>query len=170
MAQAVYYVARTNEDLVHYGVLGMKWGVRRNARLLASSRRNKKIRKANEDYYNEKIDKSTRDARVKKAKIERDKVLEDTKAKVKNSSERELKKTSDELKSQVAKEVSNYQVKRGMAYANEIFTKYNAVSYGVVAAAGVASANPALAAAGAVGIASSAAYGAGRNWVLDRYS
>lgn len=36
--------------IYHYGVKGMKWGVRRDFRVLANNRRNKAIKEAKRDY------------------------------------------------------------------------------------------------------------------------
>ena len=38
------------EYLQHYGIPGMKWGIRKNARLLANHRRNAEVRKIKKDY------------------------------------------------------------------------------------------------------------------------
>ena len=51
------YDYNNQEYLQHYGVPGMKWGIRRNSRLLANHNRNEKVRTAKLDYKTGKIDK-----------------------------------------------------------------------------------------------------------------
>lgn len=170
MSDIKYYITKNNEDVVHYGVLGMKWGIRRNTRLLASHRRNKKVRKAKMDYFDEKIDNDTKKERIRQANTERKQTLRSTKEQVKNSSAKQIKETSEKLSKQVVDEVPNYKIKRGAAYVNEFMSKYQGAEYGVITAAGVVSANPTLTIAGATGLVGTAIGAVGRNWVLDNLS
>lgn len=43
------------DDLAHYGVPGMRWGVRRNLHVLSNNRRNNAVRDARIKYKNKQI-------------------------------------------------------------------------------------------------------------------
>ncbi len=60
------YIITTNGELKHYGVLGMKWGVRRGNSARAYEKASKKLRK-----LDRKADKAVEKAYDKKAKADR---------------------------------------------------------------------------------------------------
>ena len=154
------YVLTSDGELYHYGVPGMKWGVRRDARILASSHRNKRIREAKAAYKAGKITKETRDAEIQSAKHDKKKMLNKTKERfVKAKTDVERQRLAIDIRNKTTKEVPHATLKRGAYVVNALFGGVNAVSTGVSAAAMVMI-NPAFAgvaiASAAVGIAAEA--------------
>ena len=148
-------ITRTKEDeLCHYGVPGMKWGVRRDIRLLANSRRNKAVREAKEKYKAGRITKATRDSRINKANVAKKQDIDLMTKKVANAqtAEKQIKASAD-ISKMVMKEVPNYKIKRGAATVNNILSNGRIKGLGIASIVGVATANPALAVAGAAGMA-----------------
>ena len=85
------YVVTKDGELHHYGVKGMKWGVRRDYRVLANHRRNQAVRDAKKDYREGKISKSDRKEAIKKAKNYTKDFKKETKAQFKNAKTRGLR-------------------------------------------------------------------------------
>lgn len=156
------YILTLDGELYHYGVKGMKWGVRRDARLLTKGRRNQQVRGAREAYKSGKISKATRDKRIEEARNRQKAEMADIKKKfanAKNDSERD--RLSQELYKKTLKEIPNAGIKRGAATVNALFGVANTASLGLSTYAMLAI-NPAFAgaaiAAGAVGVAAEAGH------------
>lgn len=139
-------------ELYHYGVKGMKWGIRRDARVLANNRRNKKVRNIKKQYELGKISKEKKRSMIRTENAKKNQYLN----KVKN----DLKKTNDEAKirsyktnlsKQTIKEVPNRRLKKGVMTAKNIVTglKIGGIVSGGASGVAIASsiANPALGAA-----------------------
>lgn len=147
-----YYVLTSDGELYHYGVAGMKWGVRRDARLLANSRRNKRVQAAKKAYKAGKITKEARDTEIASAQAAKKTMLAETKDKFRKAGTKaEREQLRREIKNKTTDEVPNVTVKRGATVVNALFGTANAASVGL-AATSVAIVNPAFAAA-AVGAA-----------------
>lgn len=154
------YILTTNGELYHYGVKGMKWGVRRDARLLTKGRRNRQVRAANEAYRSGKIDKKTRDKQIDSARKRQKSEMADIKKKFANAkTDAERERLRQELCKKTLKEIPNANIKRGASMANALLGGINAAST-VGTTAVFAAANPAFAAAyvgaGIVGVAAEA--------------
>jgi hypothetical protein len=154
------YILTSDGELYHYGVPGMKWGVRMDARILANNRRNRRIREAKVAYKAGKMTKEARDAEIQSAKHDKKKMLNETKERfVKAKTDIERQRLASDIRNKTTKEVPNVTLKRGVHVVNALFGGVNAVSTGVSAAAMVMI-NPAFAgaaiASAAVGIAAEA--------------
>lgn len=156
------YILTSDGELYHYGVKGMKWGVRRDARLLANSRRNKRVRAAREAYKAGKISKDTRDKEIESARHEKKRMLDATKkafANAKNDSERARLERA--IANQTIKEVPNASIKRGASTVNTLLGISNSASISL-ATYGLVAINPAFAgaaiSAATVGVAAEAGY------------
>lgn len=141
-----------NEELYHYGVKGMKWGVRRNTRVLANHRRNVKVRKIKNDYEVGKISKEKKKKLILEANLSKKKYIQDTNERLKNiSSETEMRKYKAEVTRQTINEVPHQRLKKGITTANKVLGGMhvaNSIATGVVGAVGAMSvpvAGPALA-------------------------
>lgn len=150
----------TEQELYHYGVPGMKWGVRRDTRIIANHRRNVEVRRHKDRYKSGKITKEQYAAAKRKANFGKKKYLEDVEIqfrRAKNESERE--RLGENIKNTAVKEVPNIKVKRGLAVANQLLGAYG-VAGSAYTAVGMAAINPAFAAAyvgaGAVSVAAEA--------------
>ena len=109
-----------SEELMHYGVLGMKWGVRRNVRLLANRRRNKSVQKIKADYKSGKITKNQKKARIQKANTDKLSYIKDTKAKFKAiDNKQDYKKAENTIAIQTLSEVSAPTIKKGATTINK---------------------------------------------------
>lgn len=140
--------------LAHYGVKGMKWGVRRNLRVLSNNRRNSEIRDAKRDYRQGKITSAQKKAAIRQATKNRDQVYKDMKSSLKNASSRaERKAKINELKNTTIKEVPHSKLKKGLNMVRHLLTT---TSVAGSTAAGVGSAGAALGAAASVGLAGAA--------------
>lgn len=123
----------TSEELYHYGVKGMKWGVRRDVELLANRRRNTAVRQARKDYRSGNITATEKKMAIKSAKADRKNFLKDTKKEyesLKTKSEKE--NASKNISKQAMKEVPNRTLKKGMRLANDILTgvRLGSLGYG----------------------------------------
>lgn len=136
----------TEQELYHYGVPGMRWGVRRDTRILANHRRNVEVRKHKDRYKAGKITKTQYVAAKRKANLGKKKYLEDVEMQFRRAkSEYEREKLGESISNTAVKEVPNIKVKRGLAVANQLLGAYN-VAGTAYTAAGMAVLNPAFAA------------------------
>lgn len=108
---------------MHYGVLGMKWGVRRDARLLAQNRRNKAVTKAKDDYELGKTTKSEKKAAIKKAKKDAKNYKKNFKREIKKEKTKEGRNKAEfDIRKQSIKEVPNRRLKKGLTTVNKLMT------------------------------------------------
>lgn len=159
-------------EIYHYGVPGMKWGVRRDTRILANHRRNVEVRQLKDKYRSGKMTKEQYSSAVKGADAKKKKYMTDVENQFRNAkNDAERNKLGENISKKTVKEVPNATVKRGVAVANQLFGTYN-IGSTAVTTAGLAIANPAFAAAylgaGAVTVAAEAGYRYVTRKLLDK--
>lgn len=160
--------------IYHYGVKGMKWGVRRDFRVLANNRRNKAIQEAKRDYKQGKTTKAERKAAIKKAKNYTKTFKKETREQYKNAKTRkERKELSKQIVKQAKEEVGLRGVKKTATTLNKAAT-VSMISGTTVALGAAFVASPGLAPliGGAYG--ANIAANLGRQWItqhiIDRVS
>lgn len=161
-------------ELYHYGVKGMKWGVRRDARILMNHRYNVEAKRLktmrdwgmidDNRYYNE----------INRAKEKKKKGLAQIEARFKNAkSDIEREKLGRNITNIAVKEVPDIKVQRGLAVANQLLG-VGSIGKTAYTAAGLSLINPAFAGAYLGAGAVTAAAQAGLTWagrqVLDTMS
>ena len=163
-----------NEELYHYGVKGMKWGVRRDFRVLASHRQNEARRRVKNDYEAGKITKAEKRQGLREAKRTKKTLKAEMKSQFKNAKTREERKALNyKIKEQTISEVRHRGIKKGATTVNRLLTVGTVGSAAVGAAVGVA-AMPAMAPLAVASLAGTVAVNAGRQklvqWGIDRLS
>ena len=161
-----------DDELKHYGIKGMKWGVRRDYRVLANHRRNEAVRKVKNDYDSGNISRDEKRQRMKEAKNTKKSLQVEMKSRYKNAKTREDRERLDrEIQSQTVNEVPLRKVKKGATTVNRLLTVGNIAGAAVGAAATTMTA-PALAPLAVASLAGTVATQAGRQavtqWVFDR--
>lgn len=136
-----------NEELYHYGVPGMKWGVRRDTRILANHRRNVAADRLKEQYRSGKITKQQYKDSIHKVNLRKKQYMSDVENKFRNAkSDSERTRLGEDISNTAVKEVPNITVKRGLAVANQLFGTAS-IGSTVYTALGTAAINPAFASA-----------------------
>lgn len=161
-------------EMYHYGVKGMKWGVRRNARVLANHRRNAAVKKINDAYRYGKISKGKRNELVDAENAKKNKSIEKMeKDYFKSKTVEEMNRYKNNLNEITAKEVPHATIKRGASVVADILAGREIAGTALLTTAAVATAPamaPMLITAGAVGVAATV----GMNYVaqmgLDKLS
>lgn len=156
-----------NDELMHYGVPGMKWGVRRNARVLAAHNRNSSIKSIKKQRKTGEISKSESRLAVKKAKKN---FKTERRQLVKSVNSKDAAKS---LKSKTISEVKHSTLKKGARTINHILTAASVVTTGssmAIAVGTAAALGPAGAAFGTMALTANAVATAGaigRNYLID---
>lgn len=134
-------------ELYHYGVPGMKWGVRRDTRILANHRRNTEVERQKERYKSGNITRNQYRLARRKANLGKKKYLSDVENKFRNAkSDDERTKLGEDISNTAVKEVPNIKIKRGLAIVNQVLGTAS-IGNAAYTAAGMAVVNPAFAAA-----------------------
>lgn len=172
--QMEFYTITNEDELAHYGVLGMKWGVRRNIRVLANNRRNRKVRDIKYDYKAKKITKKEKKKLIKEANSYKKSEIKSMRSEVnKAKNKQEFKAVKSRIKDQTLKEVPYSTLKKGATTVNNLLYASNTAGY-IGGAAAIALMSPAMVGtAAAIGI-SGAVVESGRRYVaqhlIDKYS
>lgn len=155
--------------LYHYGVKGMKWGVRRDARILANHRYNAESKRLKTAYDWGMIDSEKYSDGIRKANARRKQSLADMENSFRNAkSDAERERLGKNITKMAVNEVPDIKIQRGAAVANQLIggagiakTAYTTAALSVL--------NPTFAAAylGA-GVVTTAAQ-TGLSWVGRRY-
>ena len=162
------YIPYSNEELMHYGVKGMKWGVRKDIRLLANRRRNEAVRKAKDDYAVGKITSNQKKAAIQKANTQKKAFIDKTTSDYKNATSQKNRNIMErDLKNQTINEVPNHRLKSGARTVNRILS---GVQVGATAATAalMTAAIPALGPMYATTVIGTAIGAAGRTWLIDK--
>ena len=125
-----------NNYLAHYGVKGMKWGVRKDIRLIANSQRNRKVTRIKNDYERGRISREKRNISIQKANDEKKRYMSTMEDRYRNAkSSRERDKLEREVRNTAIKEVNNRGFKKGLSLTSEILMGYGigSVTAGAVA-------------------------------------
>lgn len=136
-----------NNEIYHYGVPGMKWGVRRDTRILANHRRNVAVDQLKDQYRSGKITRQQYRDSIRKVNYRKKQYMTDVENKFRNAkNDSERTRLGENISNTAVKEVPNITVKRGFAVANQIL---GTASIGSTAytSIGLAAVNPAFAAA-----------------------
>lgn len=158
-----------NNELYHYGVKGMKWGVRRDARILANHRHNVAVTRLENEYMSGKIGSKQYRQGLANAKAAKKQTLSSMKDAYKNAkSDEERASIGKSITEMTTKEIPNSKIKRGAAVANQLLGTANIASVAGTAV-NAALINPAF--AGAYIGASTVAIAAETGWryVTRRY-
>lgn len=136
-----------DNELYHYGVPGMKWGIRRDTRILANHRRNVEVKWQKERYKSGSITKEQYRAARYKANAGKKKYMTDIEnkfRKAKSDYDREI--LGEKISQTALREVPNIKLKRGVAAVNQLFgvASVGGIAYTSLTMAAV---NPAFAAA-----------------------
>ena len=160
-------VEERQDELYHYGVKGMKWGVRRDAQLLANHRRNVDVRQARLNYRTGKITKEQKSEAIRRANAKKKKFLTDTKNEYESATSLSKKSQMEQdIVRKTAKEVPRASIKKGASLANRLISAWQ-IGQGLGTAAALASV-PGGAVLGAAVLAGTAAGAAGRAWLIDK--
>jgi hypothetical protein len=112
-----------DEELYHYGIKGMRWGVRKDVRVLGNHRRNIMIRQARKDYRDGLIDKSKKQERIYDAKAYPKKLKKDTYKKLASAKNKaEYDRVKYNLGRKTISEVPNSKLKTGAHKVTNILT------------------------------------------------
>lgn len=157
----------SNDTIYHYGVKGMKWGVRRDARVLAAHRTNEAVRQAKNDYREGKISKSERKTTIKKAKNYKKDYKKELKSQFKNADRKERKQLNKDITNQAKKEVGARRLKKAATSFNRATTVATLSGSAVALGAGFVAA-PALAPLLAGSAAAATAGALGKQWIAQK--
>lgn len=113
-------MTRQNE-LKHYGVPGMKWGVIRDSRAIANHRQNVAVRKIKNQYYLGKISSDERRAAIRKENQNKKAYIQKVKSDLKNIQNKEsLKSYRNNIARQAFKEIPSRKINKGLSTVNKM--------------------------------------------------
>lgn len=163
-----------NDEIYHYGVPGMKWGVRRDTRILANHRRNVAIDQLKDQYRSRNITRQQYRDSIRNVNLRKKQYMTDVENKFRNAKNNtERTKLSKDISITAIKEVPNITIKRGLAVVNQIFGAAN-IGTTAYTTIGLATLNPTFAAAyigaGVVSTAAEAGFRYVTRSILDKSS
>ena len=134
----------SENELYHYGVKGMKWGVRRDLRVLANHRRNVSVRNIKNKYRVGEITKLEKKSRIREANLAKKDYLKKTKQTLHNTNdEAKLAKMKHDIAKQTISEVPNNTLKKGATTVNRLLAGIDVGSGILTSAAMIGAVGPA---------------------------